>query len=44
MLNDTANEHVYTVDKRVSIREETGVNSKELRSEDNEPYATTPPT
>ena len=32
MLNDTVNEHVYTVNKRVSIREETGVNSKELRS------------
>ena len=33
MLNDAVNEHVYTVNKRVSIREETGVNSKELRSE-----------
>ena len=33
MLNDTVNEHVYTVNKRVSIREETGVNGKELRSE-----------
>ena len=35
MLNDTVNEHVYTVNKRVSIREATAVNSrpKELRSE-----------
>ena len=33
MLNDTVKEHVYTVNKRMSIREETGVNSKELRSE-----------
>ena len=33
MLNDTVKEHVCTVNKRVSIREETGVNSKELRSE-----------
>ena len=33
MVNDTVNEHVYTVNKRVSIREATGVNSKELRSE-----------
>jgi len=32
-MNDAVNEHVYTVNKRVSIREETGVNSKELRSE-----------
>jgi len=33
MLNDTVKEHVYTVNKRMSISEETGVNSKELRSE-----------
>ena len=33
MVNDTVNEHVYTVNKRVTIREATGVNSKELRSE-----------
>ena len=32
-MNDTVNEHVYTVNKRVSIREETGVNGKELHSE-----------
>jgi len=36
VLNDTVNEHVYTVNKRVSISEKTGdLNSrpKELRSE-----------
>jgi len=34
MLNDTVNEHVYTVNKRVSKSEKTGdLNSKELRSE-----------
>jgi len=33
VLSDTVNEHVYTVNKRVSIWEATGVNSKELRSE-----------
>ena len=36
MLNDTVNEHVYTVNKRVSISEKTGDlnhRPKELRSE-----------
>jgi len=33
VLSDTVNEHVYTVNKGVSIWETTGVNSKELRSE-----------
>ena len=32
-MNDTVNEHVYTVNKRVSIIEATGINSKELHSE-----------
>jgi len=27
LLNDTVHEHVYTVNKRVSIREETGIRS-----------------
>jgi len=33
VLNDTVNERVYTVNKRVSITDETGVNGKELHSE-----------
>jgi len=33
-VNDTVNEHVYTVNKRVSIREATGVMGRALKGKE----------
>jgi len=34
VVNDTVNEHVYTVNKRVSIREATGVMGRALKGKE----------